>query len=463
MIIMKLKPSEQLKWPDNLLSIIFEKEIKYPITNERTALIENVIRETIPMREGDVLFMYYKDAITSAKIGEKYNVTSERIRQMLYKAIRKMRVPNRLKLFFPQGFEDYDEQGTFTTLEEMEEANKNAEVENKQKEVKISVDSGEIIKRVIQTIESGMPISNEDFKSMLDIMPMENLYMKLNVRACNGILRSGIVNIVQLLYALQPIFKDENVVSNYICSVANIGIKSYLDILNALDKLFNIVIYDNGIYDINYIPSFYAKYSHMKKYTTSDKPRTEEALYKSPDKYWWYKAYPSGDMFEKINSHKKRMIDDDKKKKESIDSCELINKSKQNIVDGYEAFALKYEPFHLPRLNEVYPYNLISAITRKEIESINRSYGNIVTQFEDIVIAAINKTTNNNERLTNRLCYILTLRFKYNKTYLEISGIMGITSAIARETVDSLISAIRNYMNNLPYKYFPDSMFTKER
>ena len=101
---------------------------------------------------------------------------------------------------------------------------------------------------------------------MIDKPP--SLNMKLNVRACNGILRSGIVNIVQLLYALQPIFKDENVVSNYICSVANIGIKSYLDILNALDKLFNIVIYDNGIYDINYIPSFYAKYSHMKKYTT---------------------------------------------------------------------------------------------------------------------------------------------------------------------------------------------------
>jgi hypothetical protein len=131
MIIMKLKPAKHLKWPGNLLSIIFEKEIKYPITNERTALIENVIKETMNVREAAVLFMYYKDALTSGKIGEKYDVTSVRIRQILYKAIRKMRVPNRLKLFFPQGFEDYDKQGTFTTLEEMEEANKTREVENK--------------------------------------------------------------------------------------------------------------------------------------------------------------------------------------------------------------------------------------------------------------------------------------------------------------------------------------------
>ena len=128
---MKLKPAKHLKWPGNLLSIIFEKEIKYPITNERTALIENVIKETMNVREAAVLFMYYKDALTSGKIGEKYDVTSVRIRQILYKAIRKMRVPNRLKLFFPQGFEDYDKQGTFTTLEEMEEANKTREVENK--------------------------------------------------------------------------------------------------------------------------------------------------------------------------------------------------------------------------------------------------------------------------------------------------------------------------------------------
>lgn len=134
---MKLKPAKHLKWPGNLLSIIFEKEIKYPITNERTALIENVIKETMNVREADVLFMYYKDALTSAKIGEKYNVTSVRIRQILYKAIRKMRVPNRLKLFFPQGFEDYDKQGTFATLEEMEEANKTREVENKQKDVEV--------------------------------------------------------------------------------------------------------------------------------------------------------------------------------------------------------------------------------------------------------------------------------------------------------------------------------------
>jgi DNA-directed RNA polymerase sigma subunit (sigma70/sigma32) len=88
---MKLKPAKHLKWPGNLLSIIFEKEIKYPITNERTALIENVIKETMNVREAAVLFMYYKDALTSGKIGEKYDVTSVRIRQILYKAGRSNR------------------------------------------------------------------------------------------------------------------------------------------------------------------------------------------------------------------------------------------------------------------------------------------------------------------------------------------------------------------------------------
>jgi hypothetical protein len=40
---------------------------------------------------------------------------------------------------------------------------------------------------------------------------------------------------------------------------------------------------------------------------------------------------------------------------------------------------------------------------------------------------------------------------------------MDIAPTAARETVDNIISTIRNYMNSLPYQYFPDDMFINEK
>lgn len=583
---MQRKELKELGWPVNLLTVVFGEEIKYPITAERTALIEKVVTETLSERESCIIMSRFQKFLTLKEIGNIYNVNSERIRQIECKALRKMRHPNRWTRFFPKGFNDYHNQEGFKTLEEMDEADKKREqkicerekediverqksdegsicrsiskrviekmahneyIDKEDREFLIStiqmedvikllgtraqnilkirnsryfrniiqlmesivitdqlrytknvgiktyneilkaidtatcldgymlqhygdfkkrqdetnddeikheevevVDRYEIIERVLQTIDSGKPISKEDFNYMLVILPIEKIHESLNVRASNAVASCGIVNIVQLLYSLQSIYKDENSETNYLCSVRNIGRKSYLEILRTLDNLFNT-------YCTKYSRSFISKYSHMQKYATGKKDKRiyhiEEALYKTPDKYWWYKCYPSGNMFERINAYKNPRVTAEGEK----------NESEQIIVNGYDPFSLRYENFHLPRLNEAYPYNLISTITRKEIEYISRPYGNIVTHFEDIIISAINRITNNNERLTNMLCYILTLRFKYNKTYLEISNIMDIAPTAARETVDNIVSIIRNYMNTLPHQYFPDDMFINEK
>lgn len=440
---------KELGWPVNLLTEVFG-ELEYPITAERTALIEKAVTETLSEQESSIIMSHFQKLLTLREIGGVCGVGPERIRQIESKAIRKLRHPNRWARFFPKGFKDYNAQGGFKTLEEMDAADD----ETKHEEVEV-IDQDMIIERVLRTIDSGEPISKEDFESMLIILPIEKLHEALNVRASNAIASCGIVNIVQLLYALRPIYKDNYLEANYLCSVRNIGHKLYIEIIEALDKLFKTSC-------DKYSQSFYNKYSHMKKYATGDKNKriyhTEEALYKTPDKYWWYKCYPSGNMFEKINEYKKRVVSSDEEKKESRDEA-----SNQTIVNGYNAFSLRYEGFHLPRLNDAYPYNLISTITRKEIEYISKPYGNIVTHFEDIIISAINRITGKNERLTNRLCYMLTLRFKYNKTYLEISSIMDIAPTAARETVDNIISTVRNYMNSLPYQYFPDGMFINEK
>ena len=590
---MQRKELKELGWPVNLLTEVFG-ELEYPITAERTALIEKAVTETLSERESGIIISHFQKLLTLKETGNIYNITGSRAREIECRALRKLRHPSRWSRFFPKGFNDYHNQEGFKTLEEMDDADKKREqkicererekediverqksdegsicrsiskrviekmahneyidkedreflistipmedvikllgtraqnilrirnsryfrniiqlmesivtnqlrytknvgiktyneilkaidtatcldgymlqhygdfekrqdetndVEIKHEEVEV-INQYEIIERVLQTIDSGKPISKEDFNYMLVILPIEKIHELLNVRASNAIASCGIVNIVQLLYSLRSIYKDENIESNYLCSVRNIGRKSYLEILNALDKLFKTFYREDGAYHVKYSRSFYNRYSHMQKYVTVNKDkriyRIEEALYKTPDKYWWYKCYPSGNMFERINAYAHPRIDVEEEK----------NESEQIIVNGYDPFSLRYENFHLPRLNEAYPYNLISTITGKEIEYISRPYGNIVTHFEDIIISAINRITNNNERMTNKLCYILTLRFKYNKTYLEISNIMDIAPTAAREIVDNIISTVRNYMNSLPYQYFPDDMFINEK
>lgn len=95
-------------WPYNLLD-----DIVCPYANNRERAEDEYWNETLNAsqeeglrmvldglseRERECVYYYYRDGLTLEGVGEKYGVSRERIRQLLAKAVRKMRHPARRRL-----------------------------------------------------------------------------------------------------------------------------------------------------------------------------------------------------------------------------------------------------------------------------------------------------------------------------------------------------------------------------
>lgn len=69
---------------------------EFPISDDQLKALEEVKRKCLTEKELKAIDMYYKDDLTLGEIGSLYSLTSERIRQVLAKAIRKLKYPPRL-------------------------------------------------------------------------------------------------------------------------------------------------------------------------------------------------------------------------------------------------------------------------------------------------------------------------------------------------------------------------------
>lgn len=106
------KEGVDYKWPMNLLKIIKPNdEYIYRTEDELLRLNENlsyVLKETMTDREREVIYFRFYSGMTLDALAKRYNLTKERIRQIVQKAIRKLHHPTRIKLIF-EGKDIYDE------------------------------------------------------------------------------------------------------------------------------------------------------------------------------------------------------------------------------------------------------------------------------------------------------------------------------------------------------------------
>lgn len=105
-------------------------------------LLREAVEETLSTlsdREQTVIRLYYFEEMSYAQIGEKYNVGKERMRQILHKALRKLRHPFRadpLRQFwspYPEWYDEFKEEMKAREAKEKEEAEnkKNAELQHR--------------------------------------------------------------------------------------------------------------------------------------------------------------------------------------------------------------------------------------------------------------------------------------------------------------------------------------------
>ena len=225
-------------YPYNLIDKIncdIDDPIDVPLSDDQMAFLEKVLDNELFGRETDCIRLYFCEKHTLSEIADMYNVTPERIRQILSKALRKLRHPARLKLI-KYGYDvainlNKDIQAAKTKRSELV------------LELKKACSDIEFLKEALEKV-------NEDAKKKFS-SEMTFPEMNLSVRPFNCLARWFIYrdksNSIQSYADLNKvsIFDVKRVVMDgTLANVRNIGKKSSSEVIRKLDEFGMLSIED---------------------------------------------------------------------------------------------------------------------------------------------------------------------------------------------------------------------------
>ena len=96
----KIPKGFEAPWPYNLVRSIFDgdSDVSFKILNEDQLKGLDMALSTLTPRERLIIYDYFKRNQTLKQVGEIYNIGTERVRQIVSKAVRKLRHPSRGRL-----------------------------------------------------------------------------------------------------------------------------------------------------------------------------------------------------------------------------------------------------------------------------------------------------------------------------------------------------------------------------
>lgn len=208
-------------YPYNLLEELFGEPWHTPLNPLQEKGLERAL-EMLTQREREYLLMYYRDEMSLDKIGNMFSRTRERVRQIIHKALRKLRHPTKAKMIR----DGYDENETekFFAKREKELAERQANLEAKQTYLD-NLDK----KLNGQMIELGRDPEQFDIKRTKTTLDD----MQLSVRSYNCLSHAGI-------HTLQDILDYTGDFTN----IRNLGVKSMKEIRSKVFSMTGIDIYD---------------------------------------------------------------------------------------------------------------------------------------------------------------------------------------------------------------------------
>lgn len=229
-----IKPNDYIAaYPYNLLDTIFKEPIQFILTDDQLAGLDYAMSITLTERESTGLKLYYEDGLTLREIGHHFNVTQERARQILAKAIRKLRHPSRAKTIM-YGFEGRQK------LNEWAEKEKELDKQYR----------AEYIEKKPAWIEKINAIDNPPEQEEQESVPIisdsiDN--MDLSVRSYNCLARYlSNWDAFKKTYNSHVAVNDViNLIrSGKLLMVRNLGKKSAVEILTKLEKLYNVSLWE---------------------------------------------------------------------------------------------------------------------------------------------------------------------------------------------------------------------------
>ena len=209
-------------WPYNLVDEIFRKPTDYLLTDDHVAGLDAAMN-TLTERERVGVLLMYRDGKTLDDIGLVFGVTRERVRQIVAKAVRKLRHPSRSKLI-RNGLKGYERLNEIARKEyelakreqaiaelEKELAWREQKIIDKENELNIEVDLSQ--------------------KPATGVLAMELWEMDLSVRSFNVLARAG----CKTLGDVVALAKSGNLLN-----VRNCGRKSVKEIQAKIKELTGI-------------------------------------------------------------------------------------------------------------------------------------------------------------------------------------------------------------------------------
>ena len=223
-------------WPYNLIDTVLPEPLSFILREENIKGLEQAIG-TLTEREEAVLLMYYRDGNTIEKIADQFDVTRERIRQIMHRGLRKLAHPRRKNMYL-NGFHTFEEVDNYaaTTLNQREQNIIDFENRLTEREKDISARE-EKLNAILNNLFKQELIETTDYTEL--VKPIQHTIkekrledLDLTVRTYNCVKRAGIDTIEELAEMLT------NDPEKYV-SIRNLGRTSAINAAEELDKYYN--------------------------------------------------------------------------------------------------------------------------------------------------------------------------------------------------------------------------------
>ena len=207
-------------WPYNLLDDIFMEAVDLDMNEDRMAGLEKALNTLYP-QEKAWLLLVYKEGNSIKATGETVGKSTERVRQVVHKAIRKLRHPARRRLIIDgiKGCQEIAEEREMISDQKRKLIQERMELEKLKEECEAISNQKQLLAQ--EKIEMLKKLNNID---PLDA-PLDLAEMDLSVRSFNCLWRARFKTIRELL---------KHAESGELYRVRNLGVKSITEVLQKL-------------------------------------------------------------------------------------------------------------------------------------------------------------------------------------------------------------------------------------